>query len=198
MAEAGRRTFGRVVLLGLAAAVLAAIGGHRDWVGVQVDDKQAQSLADAALTSGAAAAESPAAGALALVVLACWGVLLVTRGRLRRVVSVLALLSSVGLLVAVVLGWGSVPDAVRRATGDVGAPLEISHGAWFWLTALAAVVSVVATAAAVRLVPTWPEMGSRYDAPAATGAAPVPAAPLEDQNNLELWKSIEEGRDPTA
>ena len=38
----------------------------------------------------------PLAGALALVLLACWGVLLVTRARIRRVVAGLALLVAVG------------------------------------------------------------------------------------------------------
>jgi hypothetical protein len=37
-------------------------------------------------------------------------------------------------------------------------------------------------------------MGSRYDAP---GSDPVEVPP-EEQTNLDLWKSIDEGRDPTV
>ena len=45
-------------------------------------------------------------------------------------------------------------------------------------------------------MPGWPEMGRRYDAPAdatAERAAPLP----EEQENLDLWKAMDEGRDPT-
>jgi hypothetical protein len=39
-------------------------------------------------------------------------------------------------------------------------------------------------------------MGRRYDAPAA--APEAPAAPPEDQENLDLWKAMDDGRDPTV
>ncbi len=39
-------------------------------------------------------------------------------------------------------------------------------------------------------------MGSRYDAPV-TGSEPAVVDP-EDQSSLELWKAMDEGRDPTA
>jgi hypothetical protein len=38
-------------------------------------------------------------------------------------------------------------------------------------------------------------MGRRYDAPA--GQEPPAKAP-EEQENLDLWKAMDEGRDPTA
>ncbi len=56
--------------------------------------------------------------------------------------------------------------------------------------------SVAATALAVRWVRHWPEMGSRYDAPGA--AAETAEPPPEDRSNLDLWKAMDEGRDPTA
>jgi hypothetical protein len=62
---------------------------------------------------------------------------------------------------------------------------------------VATVLTVLTTLAAVRLVPTWPEMGRRYDAPADTAPAPS-EQPAEEQENLELWKAMDEGRDPTA
>ena len=57
----------------------------------------------------------PLAGALALVALAAWGVLLVTRGRVRRVMAALAALASLGVLVAVVVGCR---DAAGPASRD--------------------------------------------------------------------------------
>ncbi len=41
------------------------------------------------------------------------------------------------------------------------------------------------------LVPSWPEMGDKYDRP--TGP---PAEQADD--DLALWKALDEGRDPTA
>jgi uncharacterized membrane protein (TIGR02234 family) len=189
-----RATFVPVVGLGLAAGTLAAVAASKPWV------------IDTGLPSGsdplglvADAGEMPLALALSLVVLACWGVLLVTRGVVRRVVAVLALLAAVGLVVTLVVGLLTLPDQVleafpegfRRATdGD-----PIKETGWFWAAALGAVVSAVTTAVAVLWVGHWPEMGSRYDAP---GAASSREAPPEEQTSLDLWKSIDEGRDPTV
>lgn len=195
-----RRGFGRTVGLGLATAGLTAVAAHRQWVTVDGADEQTRALADAALTSGADVGSSPVAGALALVLLATWGVLLVTRGRVRRIVAVLGLLAAIGVVAAVVSGFAAVPDTVRKAIGP-GADVEVGLGWWFWVSALAALAAVVATVQAVRQVPSWPEMGSRYDAPSTdspTGSPTADAPPLEDQSNLELWKSIDEGRDPTT
>ena len=46
--------------------------------------------------------------------------------------------------------------------------------------------------------PEWPEMGTRYDAPGS--AVPAPATPAEpdERTGLDLWKAMDEGRDPTA
>jgi hypothetical protein len=56
------------------------------------------------------------------------------------------------------------------------------------------VVGALAAIAAVRLVPTWPEMGSRYDAP---GAAPTPPPDPAEMDEADLWRAIDQGRDPT-
>ena len=190
-----RRTFGTVVGTGLAAAALAAVAGHQPW---------AQGSAPGGLgelTATQEAGRVPAANALALVVLACWGVLLVTRGVVRRVVAGLALVAALGYVACVVVGFGSAPAAVRDAYRDLGvSDPDVSRTAWVWVSAAAAVLMVVTTALAVRLVPGWPEMGRRYDAPAdavpdaTTDEVPEPAA----QENLDLWKAMDEGRDPTA
>ncbi len=45
-------------------------------------------------------------------------------------------------------------------------------------------------------MPRWPEMGTRYDAPTGAGAAHAhDAGPKE---NIDIWKALDEGRDPTA
>ena len=189
-----RATFVPVVGLGLAAGTLAAVAGSKPWV------------VDTSLPAGsdplglvADAGEMPLALALSLVVLACWGVLLVTRGGVRRVVAVLAVLAAVGLVVTVVVGLFTLPDQVleafpegARRTTDADFTKETG---WFWAAAVGAVLSLVSTAPAVLWVGHWPEMGSRYDAPG--GASDSEAHP-EDASSLDLWKSIDEGRDPTV
>jgi uncharacterized membrane protein (TIGR02234 family) len=187
-----RRTFGAVVGVGVAGAVLSAVAGHQPWAHGRAAGAAGE------LASAQEAGRVPAATALALVVLACWGVLLVTRGAARRVASVLALLAALGLVVTFVVAFGSAPDAVRDAYRDLGVSgPHVSRSGWFWLAAVGTVLSVASTLLAVRLAPAWPEMGRRYDAPA---DATPPEQPAEhaDRDNLDLWKAMDEGRDPTA
>ena len=192
-----RRTFAPVLLLGAASGTLAAVAGNKPWV---VDASGDTRLDPLGLV--AEAGEMPLAAALSLVVLACWGVVLVTRRRVRRAVAALGLLAALGLAATVVVGWVTLDDQVlellraqpTQASTRGGA--EVATTGWFWAAAVGAVLSVVATAAAVRLVPHWPEMGDRYDAPGTgDGAAGVPS---DDASNLDLWKAMDEGHDPTA
>jgi uncharacterized membrane protein (TIGR02234 family) len=191
-----RRTFAPVVLLGLAAGALGAVAGTRAWVADP--DASSGSVADPMGLVGDAG-EMPLAGALSLVALACWGVVLVTRGRFRRAVAALTVLASVGLAVTVVVGaltlGDQLADALAEQTGAAAGTFEPGLTAWFWAAAVAALVSVAASVLAVLWCPGWPEMGRRYDAP---GAAREPSpAPPEDRSSIDLWKAMDEGHDPT-
>jgi uncharacterized membrane protein (TIGR02234 family) len=188
MADARRRTFGPVVLLGLASAGLAAVAGNRAWIEWTGESKGQNSL----LTiTGDDSATVPLAGALALVLLACWGVLLVTRGRVRRILAALGFAVSIGMVVTAVLGYRSATDGLRDDLADLGADsLTTASTGWYWTYLACAVLAVVTTLAAVRLVPSWPEMGSRYDAP---GSTPPP----REETSLDLWRALDHGRDPT-
>jgi uncharacterized membrane protein (TIGR02234 family) len=64
---------------------------------------------------------------------------------------------------------------------------------WFWTAAICSVLALVPALLAVRLVPSWPEMGSRYDAP----GAQAPVNEPEPTREQDLWKALDEGRDPT-
>ncbi len=196
-----RRTFGPVVLVGLAAAVLAAVAGTKPWVsgesgGVRSSDGGAMS----SVLSIDSVAESPLAAALSLVVLACWGVVLVTRGRFRRAVAVLALVAALGLTAATVEAFLNLPDALAESLLEVSGVDTVSTSltAWYAVAVLAAIASVGATTAAVRLVGSWPEMGTRYDAPAGAEAGDDGAAGDPPTENIDIWKALDEGRDPTA
>lgn len=195
----GRGRFGPVVLLGVAAAGLSAVAGSKPWVAGR--SGAVDTAADSAMASALSldsVQESPLAAALALVLLACWGVLLVTRGRVRRAVAVLGLVASVGLVATVVQAFWSLPDkladALLRASGTDTVTTDLTG--WYAAAAVGALLSVAGSGAAVALVPRWPEMGTRYDAPTGAGAADThDAAPKE---NIDIWKALDEGRDPTA
>ncbi|WP_426244240.1 Trp biosynthesis-associated membrane protein [Nocardioides sp. LHG3406-4] len=191
-----RRTFGPVVLLGLAGAGLSAVAGTKAWLHAGADDVEPGSAYASVLMAESGVGQMPLAGALALVLLACWGVVLVTRGRVRRVVTWLALLTALGLAATVVAGWFTLDDQFRTALRDfVGTEPEFSWTAWFWAAVVGALLSLAAAVAAVRFVRSWPEMGSKYDAPASR--EPKRPDPASDESQ-ELWKAIDEGRDPTG
>ncbi|MGH3363955.1 MAG: Trp biosynthesis-associated membrane protein, partial [Nocardioidaceae bacterium] len=99
--SAPRRDRGYVptVLVGLAGAALAAVAGARDWATSQGD--AAGIKVEASVTG---AESQPLVAALALVALASWGVVLVSRGLARRAVAVVGLAASLGALGSVVLG----------------------------------------------------------------------------------------------
>ncbi|QZY27923.1 Trp biosynthesis-associated membrane protein [Nocardioides coralli] len=189
-----RATFVPLVGAGLAAGALAAVAGARPWV---VDPSVPRGSDPFGEVSEAG--EMPLALALALVALACWGVVLVTRRRVRRVVLALAALASAGLLTTVAVGLRTLPDQVLEAAptgGETPGGMDpTSTTGWLWVAAGAGLVLLVAAVLALSWSSAWPEMSSRYDAP---GREAAPRAPAEEQSSLDLWKSLDEGRDPTA
>ncbi|MDO9495215.1 MAG: Trp biosynthesis-associated membrane protein [Nocardioides sp.] len=189
-----RGGFGPVVLLGLASGVGAAVGGNQTWVAADA----ASAGADSAFLATATGASVPLATALALVVLASWGVVLVSRGRVRRVVAVLGVVAALGTLATHVTGFFSAAESLRDDFARAGFDnVEVDHTRWFWVGLACAVVSVLATLQAVRKVPQWPEMGTRYDAPGEQGLPQSQAQPAEEPSSLDLWRAIDEGHDPT-
>lgn len=183
----GSRTwFAPVALAGVAGAGLAALAGAR----AQMTAAPTSSSDHWVLAWSHGSATAPLVTALALVLLAVWGVLLVTRGRVRRWLAALGVVVALGLLAAVLWSARSVPAALREQWRELGVDdVAVHPTAWFWCALLAAVLCVVTTVAAARLVRRWPEMGRRYD-----GAARPPGG---DGSNLDLWQALDEGRDPT-
>lgn len=180
-----RRTFGPVVLTGVIAGVAVAVAGAEPWFrptgSVDAPDGV---LVGYTFTQDVGVVTS--ANALALVGLACWGVVLVARGRFRQVVAVLGLVTAVGVVATVVGAHLTTPDDVRQQFEELSVPApDVRTTGWFWVGAVGAVLFLVAWAAAVRFVRDWPEMGRRYDTPA--------DSPPED-----LWKAIDAGHDPTS
>lgn len=217
-AARSRRTFWPLVLLGAGAAALAAVAASKPMIAVDRDSLSDLGISGAAIDrlegegvdgslaiTGAAnevvSADLPLAAALALVLLACWGVVLVTRGRVRLLVAWTTLVAAAGLLASLVAGYvmrsDDYADAFARALGteSMADRVGVHPTGWFWAALAGAVVACVASAVALRHVRHWPAMGSRYDAPGG-GAKSGPVRP-ETASTNELWKSIDEGHDPT-
>lgn len=189
MAERPRdRSFGPAVLAGLAGAALAAVAGAREWASTTGD--AAGIRVEASVTG---AESQPVVPALALVALAAWGVVLVLRGRLRRLVAAVGLAASLGAAVAVALAFDAVQDdavdaaIARGASGDT---FVTSLTGWYVAAGVGTAVAAVAFAVAVARSPGWPAMGAKYDAPASRADAP--------RAEEDMWRALDEGRDPTS
>lgn len=183
-----RRTFGPALVVGLAGAGLTAVAGTREWATSQGD--AAGIKIEAAVTGSEA---SPLVAALALVALASWGVLLVTRGKVRRVLAGVGLVASLGAFVAVLFGFTDAQDAALEAAIDQGATGDVfvtGLTLWFYAAGVGAVFAALALLVAVVHAPGWPAMGSKYDAPAARREEP--------ETDEDMWRAIDEGRDPTS
>jgi uncharacterized membrane protein (TIGR02234 family) len=180
-----RRLFGPTVVLGVVGSGLVALAGAKPWA--------APDLAGTATLVDQSGGHVPLAGALGLVALACWGVLLVTRGRVRRVLTVVETVVSVALVVVAALGRSSAVHSARTATVDVTArSVGVHVTGWWWVALVSSVVALAAALLAVRTSPSWPEMGSRYDAPGTRREAD-PA----EMDEGDLWRAIDRGHDPT-
>ena len=142
----------------------------------------------------------PLVPALGLVVAAAGLAVLATRGRLRQVVGLLAVVAAVGVLIVVATGaderLAALNAAVDQSTAFTGANRPApQEGEWLrWSVVLAAALAgclgMLTTIAARR----WPTMSGRYDAPHASAPAKVAT---EDADGADLWKALDEGHDPT-
>ncbi len=190
-----RRTFGPTLVAGLAGAGLVAVAGTRAWV-VPAGEGEGDAIAQVAAL--AADASSPASTQVALVVLATWGVVLVTRGGFRRVIAWFGAVAAFALMAVVLLGWSVGPDRLAEQFAVYGlADADVRRTTWSYAAAVGAVVAFGASVVAARFVDGWPAMGRRYDAPAAGSTGETAAAPAEERSNIDIWNSLDEGRDPT-
>jgi len=179
-----RGRFGSTVAAGLATAALTAVACGKPWF------HAGGSRAGVVVADADRSADMPLALALSLVVLAGWGTLLVTRGRVRRALVGLALLAATGVVACVATAPFVLPGQVRdRLPG--GGHVAVTATGWFFTAAVAGVLSVGVLVLAWLRSPAWPTMSSRYDAPATPAGQPVKA------DETDLWKALDQGRDPT-
>jgi hypothetical protein len=183
MSDPRRTLFAPVVLAGLASAGLTCVAAAKPWFTASLD-AQARLGVRAADTR----ADMPVALALALVVLAAWGVVLVGRTPARRIVLTLAVLAAAGVLVTLVTATGSLPGQIRDQLGSGHGSVAVDPTGWFVTAAVTGVLSLAAVVAGWMLAPRWPTMSSRYDAPTTRP---------ELVTDTDLWKAMDQGQDPT-
>lgn len=191
-----RRLYGPIVLGLLAAGALALFAVTRSWAsatvrtpGVPIDQVE---------TTGADAA--PVLVALAIVVIAAGLAVVASGGWFRQVV---------GLTIAAVAAWAalralSVDVAgapMARALVDSPANLGAAHpvaqvSAWPVVTGVAFLIAAVLGIAVLLFGRQWPRMASRYDRPAATPELHT-REQLTDTDDVDLWRALDDGRDPT-
>lgn len=187
-----RRLYAPVVLGTLAAGGIAFFAASRTWAHARV---AAEGLPpDTVNVSGSDA--QPIVTALALVTVTAALAVLASGPRLRRVVGVFTVTVALIGIVVVLTGGSAVDDALTKAvkaspafTGSNSPTFH--HTIWLALTGVAFVLAAALGALTARFGPDWPTMGSRYDAPR------VRTAEVAPQTDADMWKALDEGRDPT-
>lgn len=192
MTARGRRLYAPAVLGTLAAGGLAFVALGRTWARARVAADGLPS--DVVMVSGSDA--HPLASALALVVVTAAIAVLATGRRVRRGVGALVIAASVGAIVAMIDGRSALDstlsDAVTASPAFTGGGSVLRTNTSWDLVAIAAfAVAAVLGAIVVAFASRWPTMSERYDAPS---ASPAPVAP---ETEADLWKALDEGRDPT-
>ncbi len=170
---------------------LAAFAASQEWLNIGLPSGQVSADLLAGVVGG-----SPMASAMSWVLLAAWGALLVTRGAVRRAMVVVGLAASIACVVATI-NWGARSTSHAAQTLSQVGVTEFEAGltAWFWLGLVSASLTVVVGVAALGGMATWPAMGKRYDAPESPAG---PSTAVDLTSGHDVWKAIDEGRDPTS
>ncbi|MGJ9412046.1 Trp biosynthesis-associated membrane protein [Aeromicrobium sp. CF4.19] len=184
-----RRLYGPVVLATLAVGGAIVLAAGRPWASTRV---QAAGVPDDVVTVTGNQAV-PLVAALGLVVVTGALAVLATRGRVRRAVGVLVTALGVASAILAATASGATSDALADAIsaspsftgGNVPGGQDLTW--WRWATAGCGVLAAALGVLVVMLSPRWPTMGGRYDAPQAA----------RRENDDDLWKALDEGRDPT-
>lgn len=182
--------YGPTLVVGLAGAIAVTVGVAKPWATATA--RQAGLPTIEASVSGADLA--PLAGALGVVVLASFGAVVATRGWARRALGVLIVLAALVVLVSAIAppGAGSALDDALAAKGWTGGDHDIGIAGWRWVALAGAVASVLAGAAISFYGGRWATMGAEYDAPAPTKDSAQPPS-----TEAEVWRELDQGRDPT-
>lgn len=201
-----RRALVVALVGGLAAGGLALLGVSLAWARVEIAVRGVPSSTIEVSGSDAV----PWVAALTLVILAGALAIVPTGGWLRRAVGVIVGLAAVGAAIGTLTAGSAVDDALSEqlaespASGGVDDAAMVAaadHPAWRWLTLGGSVAGIAVGVYVTARGNRWATMGSRYDAPAARRSSPQTddvTHETEPTENADLWRALDEGRDPTA
>lgn len=187
------RLYGPSVLGALATGGLAFFAASRTWAHTSVEASGVPT-APVDVSGADAVALVPA---LALVIVAAALAVLAASVRVRRAVGLLIVAVALIAIVVIARAGGDIDKAVQAAVHDSPAfigtnrPDVISHSVWRWITAAAFFLSALVGVVITRFGVLWPTMGRKYDAPKAH------AATEEAESEADIWKALDDGRDPT-
>lgn len=193
-------SYAAALIAGLSGGVAVVVGVSHPWFRATASPDGLPRIT--ATVDGADVA--PLAAALAFVVLAGFGAVVATGGRLRRAVGVVIVVCAATILVSALVA-GSSTGLLESSLADhgwSGGTYQREFVVWRWVVIVGAAVCVIAGLAVARQGHRWATMGSRYEAPAAREremqATETADVPLEDSlSEADLWKAIDRGHDPT-
>lgn len=190
------RGYAPTLVLGLLCSAAAAVGTARPWASATVSPTGLPTIH--ATVTGTDL--EPACGALGLAMLAAFGAVLATRGRLRRGIGAAIVVGAVVVLVLSVLLPADTHAALAAelsARGWTGGTFESRTEPWRWVVLVAAAGCAATGMAVMWCGARWATMGSRYDAPTASGDPAAQTQSADEMTEPDLWKAIDAGRDPT-
>jgi hypothetical protein len=112
----------------------------------------------------------------------------------RRIVATFAVLAALGVVACLVAAPFTLPGRIRDQLPGSDGGVSVTPTGWYLTAVVVGVLSAAGLVLAWTLVPRWPSMSTRYDAP---GGGSAGEAVPEDATDTELWKALDEGRDPT-
>ena len=193
MSVTARRLYGPSVLAGIVVGGFAFFAAGRVWGTTEVSASGLPS--DTVTVTGTEAL--PVVGALALVIVAGSIAVLAASARFRRIVGVvLTITGLVGAVLAFLYGdpvLDALDTAVKESPAFTGSNSPDVFGMTGWPIAAASafILATILGIVVMKYGRQWPTMGRKYDAPAAR-------TPVEDpKSEADLWKALDEGRDPT-
>ena len=189
-----RRLYGPALLAGLVGSGGVAVAASHPWL------RATAHVADLpTITATASGADlAPLAAPVGVAMLAAYGAVVATRGMPRRALGAAVVLAAVVVIVASLRHSGAAP-ALREglaAKGWAGGAYQTSTTGWRWLVVAGAALAGAAGIATAAYGDQWAAMGSRYDAPARE-VEPVERS-AEDMSETDVWRAIDQGRDPTS
>lgn len=188
-----RRLYGPSVLGAMATGGLAFLAATRTWASATVTATGVPT--DQVEVTGSDAV--PLASAFALVIVAAALAVLAASVRVRRLVGLFIIGVALAGLVVVMTAGNDVDEAVTRAIRESPAfigtnvPDLIENGPWRFVAAAAFLLAILIGAVITRFAGEWLTMGRKYDAPKAH------AATEEISTEADIWKALDDGRDPT-